>query len=151
MRQESKNKQGRTSSEHGSRTGFPHRHKDKTLTHLSTPPQQGPEEPFRPDQSPAGSCSVGDTSPSPEGVPGALGDDERINAKCHFRMIKTQEVTSVPIFTHTLEADGQKQAIRGEKAYFTAPQNKGIPAKDIFLHCIKGKVMRWQVGQAFKR
>lgn len=63
-------------------------------------------------------------------------------------MIKTQEVTSVPAFPETLEVDGQKQVIRGN-AYFTASQNKGIPAKDIFLCRIKGKVVRWQARWVF--
>lgn len=56
---------------------------------------------------------VGYNSASPKWVPGALRGDKQINAKCHFRMIKTQEVTSASAFTHTLGADGQKQAIQG--------------------------------------
>lgn len=59
------------------------------------------------------SCLVGCNSPSPKWVPGALRGDKQINAKCHFRMIKTQEVTSVPALTDTHGADGQKQAIQG--------------------------------------
>lgn len=64
-------------------------------------------------------------------------------------MIKTREVTSVPAFPDTLEVGGQKQVIWGN-AYFTAPQNKGTPAKDIFLCHIKGKVVRWQARWVFK-
>lgn len=45
---------------------------------------------------------------------------------------------------------GPETSYPGEKAYFAAPQNKGITAKDVFLCCTKGKVVRWQVGRAFK-
>lgn len=64
-------------------------------------------------------------------------------------MIKTREVTSVPAFPDSLEGGGQKQVIQGN-AYFTAPQHKGAPAKDIFLCHIKGKVARWQAHWVLK-